>query len=144
MTALSIGIVGYLAYKSSSPLPPTAAQATLLGLLSGIFQVWAGAIGASTGRADPNFVKSAVTRLTSIGVKAQAAEVTVQTAYESNDPITWQQALGKVSVTTSYLQEEIRGAVQDWKNLHPDAVQAMLDAGNDALSATPRQESSSV
>jgi hypothetical protein len=76
-------MIVYLGYRSSSAHPPSVGEATALAVLAGLFQIMAAIVGSAKGRADPNFVKGAVMRLSKIGLKAGAAEQIVSNLDEA-------------------------------------------------------------
>lgn len=119
LTALGIITTAFLAYTASSP-----AEAVSLALLASICQILASIISVK-GKADPNFIRSAVGRLTDIGVKIRLAETRAQSAYESGTGQQRKEVLGLLSVTMSYLQDETRHALEDWENLDPETVKAV-------------------
>lgn len=133
LTVLGVVTTAYLAYTASS-----AAEAAALAILSSMCQVLA-SVASVKGRADPNFVKSAVGRLLDIGVKIRLAELRAQVAYEEGTPQARKETLGVLSVTMSFLQEETRHALEDWKNLDPETVETLEreeDTAAEALEAS--------
>jgi hypothetical protein len=134
LTALSIVTTAFLAYTASSP-----GEAVALAMLASICQILASIVSVK-GRADPNFIKSAVGRLADIGVKIRLAELRAQTAYEQGTPQVRREALGILSVTMSYLQEETRHAVEDWNNLNPEAVGSLLSQHSRVSEVPPQPQ----
>jgi hypothetical protein len=136
LTALSVIVTAFLAYTASSP-----GEAVALALLASICQILAGIV-AVKGRADPNFIKSAIGRLADIGVKIQVAELKAQTAYERGTAQERRETLGLLSVTMSYLQEEARHALEDWRNLDPEVVEKISQPNyNSGMVAQPQEVS---
>jgi hypothetical protein len=113
LTFLSLAIVVYLAYRSTSTSPPGVGEATALAILAGMFQILAAIAGSAKGRADPNFVRGAVMRLSKIGLKAGAAEQIAQVAFEQETVHSRRVALGQLSVILSFLQGETSDAISD-------------------------------
>jgi hypothetical protein len=134
LTVLGVVTTAFLAYTASSP-----GEAVSLALLASIFQVLAGIVSVK-GRADPNFVKSAIGRLADIGLKIRLAELKAQAAYEQGTPQIRREALGILSVTMSYLQEETRHAVEDWQNLNPEAVETLIQENGLSGKVTPQAQ----
>jgi hypothetical protein len=134
LTALSIIVTAFLAYTASSP-----GEAVALALLASICQILAGIISVK-GRADPNFIRSAIGRLADIGVKIQVAELKAQASYERGTAQERRETLGLLSVTMSYLQEETRHALEDWRNLDPEVVEKMSQPNyNVGMVAQPQE-----
>jgi hypothetical protein len=121
-TMVSLAILGFLAFQSSSKNPPSSSQAVLLAVFAGITQVLAGYAGA---RGAPSvFVKSALMRLHKVADMAKAADEIAQSARKGGSTATEKrEALGQVSVLLSYIQSNALDAVQDWINLRPDATE---------------------
>jgi hypothetical protein len=139
LTSLSIVITAFLAYTASSP-----GEAVALALLASICQIWASVVSVK-GKADPNFIKSAVGRLADIGVKIQVAEVKAQVALECGTAQQRRETLGLLSVMMSFLQEETRHALEDWRNLDPEVVDKMAQVSDRSGVAVPQpQEASNV
>lgn len=126
LTGIGLILTVYLAFRSGSPRPPTVAEATWLAVLAGVFQVMGVVFASQKGRADPGHACSAVRRLLVIGVRARIAEVDAQKAFENGGASARQKTLGSLSTTLSFIQQEAKDAVEDWKYVHPDAVRELL------------------
>jgi len=112
-----------LAYLGSSEKPPSAegqAYIALCGILAQAGSAW---ILSREGRADPTLAQSSVARLMRRWQRARAAKVEVERLFEENTGLVEsRRALGKLSVTLSFLEEGYLEAIEDWRLFHPDQV----------------------
>jgi hypothetical protein len=139
LTILSIAITAYLAYTASSP-----AEAVALALLASACQILAGVVAVRSSKPDPSmikvdpaFIKSALARLADIGVKGQAAWESSTFAREKGTAKDCREILGSIRVTMGFLQDEVRHALDDWKNLAPEVVISLEESSETGSSVAP-------
>jgi len=114
-----------LAYLGSSDKPLAAegqAYIALCGILAQAGSAW---IFSREGRADPTLAQSSVARLIRRGQRANIAKLEVERLFEANPgSVESRKALGKLSVTLSFLEEGFLEAIEDWRLFHPNQVQS--------------------
>lgn len=128
LAALGFLVTVALAVLSSQPSPSPASIALLLVLLAGILQFGSARLFHSVGRADPGLARSSVRRLLRMGQRAAQAESEVQSALEIGTVADQRDALGRVSVHLSYLQEGLMYQTQDWMEFHKRALWDVVNA----------------
>src|SRR5262249_27392379 len=122
-------------------------------------------VGANS-KPDCKFVESAVRRLGQIGYKANMADLAIaQAAFEKKLPKNhrivlrstqsgaealeyleeYRASLGKLSVVLSFIQDEMKDAVRDWQNIHPEAVRLVTlnSVNNSAANPAPATQGAS-
>lgn len=128
LAVLGFFVTVALAALSSQPSPSPVSTSLLLVLLAGILQFGSARLFHSVGRADPGLARSSVRRLMSMGQRASQAESEVQSALEIGTVADQRDALGRVSVHLSYLQEGLIYQTQDWMEFHEQALRSVVDA----------------
>jgi hypothetical protein len=128
------GIAGaaWIGYRSRSSTPPTATEASLLVVISGTLNIAGAALFAKVGRADPRHARSAVRRLLSVGqTLAVAHEELAQTSPMGKPEL--QTVAQVVDAHILDATREIRSAIEDWNDIHGEALREVLEAAKGGL-----------
>lgn len=117
------GLTILIAVLGSVEQPPSAQTHGTLAALALLAQLGASWVFSGLGRADPSMTERAVSRLLTVGQRAANARSEVETLHESKlTAIEARNAMGRLSVTLSYLEEGYVEAIRDWEVFHPNVV----------------------
>jgi hypothetical protein len=100
----------------------SGAWAGLIVLVSAVFQLAGARALHQEGRADPALARSAVIQLLAMARNAEEAESLAQEAFEFGNAGPRRDALGKLSVHLSYLQEQAIQSAETWNSIHSEAL----------------------
>lgn len=121
-SALAFLITVILAVWASTDKPLNGGQSALLVLLAGLLQVAASGLWSSAGRVHPSLARSAVRQLVQLGQRSAEATQVAEAVYETGKPGQQRLALGHMSVQWSYMTDGIALAIDNWVDIHPEAV----------------------
>ncbi|MFI7494477.1 hypothetical protein ACH9D2_07125 [Kocuria sp. M4R2S49] len=118
------GLTVLLAVLGNVEQPPSAQTQGTLAALALSAQLGASWVFSGLGRADPSMAERAISRLMTVGQRAADARIEVEKLHESKlTAVESRNAMGRLSVTLSYLEEGYVEAIKDWEVFHPDAVE---------------------
>ncbi|MEG3635504.1 hypothetical protein [Micromonospora palythoicola] len=115
----SLGVTVWVAVKGGSAQPLDGVTSAFLAVLSGLFQILGATAAARAGKVDPGHARSAVTRLTRIGLRAQQAEQWANMTKDSGSTVKSREALGQIGLLLSYVQEDASDMIDEWRHFHP-------------------------
>lgn len=122
-----LGLVGVILLSVLGSLGLlTGAWAGLIVLVTALFQFAGARALHQEGRADPALARNAVVQLLTMAKNAGEAESLAQEAFESGTAGSRRDALGKVSVHLSYLQEQSIQAAETWHSVHTEALKDLF------------------
>lgn len=126
LTTIGILLTLWLAVSGSQKEPPSASMQGVIALAGVVAQVGAAWLFSGVGKPDPALADRAVSRLARAGGLAQTVNSNMEELFEgtgdAKTPSERHALLGKLSVRTSFLGEEIIEAIEDWNTFAPDAV----------------------
>ncbi len=124
-----------LAVLAGRKTEPTVATSVLLVVLSGVFQLAGARVLQGEGQADPALARASLRRLLRLQARASAAEISVQSAYETQDARQLKATMGQLSVEFSWLNEGLIEAAEDWASFHPTVLSELREELNDGGAA---------
>jgi hypothetical protein len=123
---VGVGLAVFTAYRAQQPAPLTAAEAAFLTLASSFISIAAGATFARIGRADPTLARSAVRRLLNIGQAINDCTEQLGDKTHGGDAASIREAAISCEARMGMLRREVSAAVQDWNEVHPEALVEVL------------------
>lgn len=117
LIAAGLVLLAWLGTRAAEPTPPTATEYGVVVLLSSALNIAGGASFARIGRVEPTHARSAVRRLLGIGMDLAVS----QQLWRDEDPDSRRDAL------LASMSGRLSSAIQDWEDVHPDALQEVLD-----------------
>lgn len=133
MSTVGVAVTVALAVLGSQERPPSASTQGLIAFAAVVSQLGAAWLFSSVGRPDPALADRAVSRLFKSAALAQEMTRELEDLFESKrTPNETHVHLGRISVKSSFLGDELIAAIEDWNTFAPAAV-----AKTGALEAEP-------
>jgi hypothetical protein len=121
LSATSLGLLAWLAYRGSSSEPPNTSQAALLAFASAVLQLAATWMFSQSGKPDDAVVRLASQHLVDMRNDAIEAEQAAEAAFKSSAPGDAHDVLGRLSVQVSTLRKGVEQQGRHWAVFHPTA-----------------------
>lgn len=131
MSATSLGLLAWLAYRGSSSEPPNTSQAALLAFASGVLQLIATWLFSQSGKPDDGVVRLAAHHLVDMRDEAVEAEEAAEEAFNSSLAGDAHDVLGRLSVQISNLRKGVEQQGRHWAVFHPTARQLLKGDSTD-------------
>ncbi len=120
LLTLSIGATVLIAWRGANE-PPGADEAALYVLLAAAFQIAAASVFAGQGRADPTHAVSSFRHLAKLARRAvDATEIAERANLRAASEVDVREAVTRLTVHLSYLQEGFEEAGEHWAQVHPE------------------------
>jgi membrane protein YqaA with SNARE-associated domain len=111
-----------LAFSASSTKPLNGYQSVIVLIVAVISQVAGGRQIYKIGYVDPKLARSEVNKFYRLAVRASEARQLAEESSEGTGQLTEHEALGRLSVHLSWLEEEITASGQIWIEVHSEAL----------------------
>lgn len=120
----------------------SVATSLLFTIIVALFQFGAAWAFQGHGKADPTMARASVRRLVGLTFRAEGAELLAQQLYEYDglDKDAVRRGVGQVSTHLSYLKDGYLDAIEDWREFHPRAVQAVTEGVDDEPGRSARRQ----
>jgi len=128
LIAAGIGVGAFIAYRSRQHFPPTAPEDSFLVFTSSALNVGGAYLFSRVGRADPRHARSAVRRLLTIGRTVGIAADRLAQGMPSGRPNAVRDAAIEAHAYLVAAQEALGDSLQDWNDVHKEALREVLEA----------------
>lgn len=126
LSLLALVVLGLFSYYSAKR-QLTGVDTTLFAVVTAVLGIAGAAAAGRVGRVDPSKARSAVRRLLTLGRTQGEDSLLLAEALESGDPIKLDRDARRVSANLLTGFRNLEDAIEDWNDVHPEALREVLD-----------------